>query len=111
MPDQHGERSLPGWLIRRHIHSLFVQCSNSNTSLLFYSAGRRPQSQSLTRAGALGHFHRNAGFIQQPQCGAPACRMNPAFRLAWPPASVVVLGYARRALQTPDKSQLSGLAV
>jgi hypothetical protein len=31
-----------------------------------------------TKAG--GHANRNAGLIQQPQRGSPACRMNPAFR-------------------------------
>jgi hypothetical protein len=33
---------------------------------------------TTTKAG--GYANRNAGFIRQPQCGSPACRMNPAFR-------------------------------
>jgi hypothetical protein len=35
-------------------------------------------SDTTTKAG--GYANRNAGFIRQPQCGSPACRMNPAFR-------------------------------
>ena len=49
-----------------------------------------------TRASS--HHHRNAGFIRQPRWHSPACRMNPAFRLAWPPALVVVLRSAPRPL-------------
>jgi CheY-like chemotaxis protein len=33
---------------------------------------------TTTKAG--GNANRNAGFIRQPRCGSPACRMNPAFR-------------------------------
>ncbi|MCX6925799.1 MAG: hypothetical protein NT154_21720, partial [Verrucomicrobia bacterium] len=32
---------------------------------------------TTTKAG--GYANRNAGFIRQPQCGSPGCRMNPAF--------------------------------
>jgi hypothetical protein len=28
---------------------------------------------------AIGHCHRNAGFIRQPPLNSPGCRMNPAF--------------------------------
>ena len=28
------------------------------------------------------YHHRKAGFIRQPLCHSPACRMNPAFQLA-----------------------------
>jgi hypothetical protein len=45
---------------------------------------------ALRTMGASRHHHRNAGFIRQPQCHSPACRMNPAFPLAWVPALVVV---------------------
>src|ERR1035437_1789414 len=46
-----------------------------------------------SRKGASCHHHRNAGFIRQ--AGGPhwGCRMNPAFRLAGPPALVVVSGW------------------
>src|ERR1035437_5026304 len=47
----------------------------------FHNLPAVPHPDTTTKAG--GPANRNAGFIRQPQCGPPACRMNPAFRWWW----------------------------
>ncbi|MCX6925439.1 MAG: hypothetical protein NT154_19855, partial [Verrucomicrobia bacterium] len=51
------------------------------------SSGAHPDT---TKAG--GYANRNAGFIRQPQCGSPACRMNPALRWWYQDALAVQAG-------------------
>ena len=54
---------------------------------------------TTTRAG--GYARRNAGFIRQPRCGSPGCRINPEFR----PECVPLLGplYGSRCSATATR--------
>ena len=104
-------------LVERRFPSRFNVCGWQRVhpptrSKLVWKPALRPSAKDLrmrpstwtyldttTRAG--GYARRNAGFIRQPRCGSPGCRINPEFR----PECVPLLGplYGSRCSATATR--------